>query len=192
MIHEITVYSRPLSPTPQLPNFDLRRYEHMQACLQAAKACLDNYLSMPIPEHVGVNFFIMMHSLHSLQALFRLSVLDEPGWDRTLARQFADPLLYMDRLSGLLRELHEYQLREVGMQGWSIWSAGADKLKRAYTTWQVDMDRSGSGNGTASGVGHDQQVDLTGDNSLQEFADPTLATFETDMWFSDFFASWNG
>ncbi|KAL2261813.1 hypothetical protein VTK26DRAFT_3256 [Humicola hyalothermophila] len=84
---------------------DLQRFEAMEACLSAVKDWFDRHFSIPSFVYVGMTFSYWCHMCHCLLSLYRLSVRDEPGWDRRSVRNKVDLLDICDRLKAGFEEL---------------------------------------------------------------------------------------
>lgn len=62
----------------------------MEACLSAIKDWFTRHFSIPSYVYVGMTFSYWCHLAHCLLALYRLSVLDDPAWDRRAVRNKID------------------------------------------------------------------------------------------------------
>lgn len=158
--------------------FDYHRHEYLWTCLQASKSLVDTYLSIEIPEHRGINIFVMMHCLHGVQSLHRLTILDDPAWDRAAVRRTADVIFYLDQIVQLLDRIHEHIAPEVDEGYESVWSKGADKLRRAIPNWVSAIEKEGA-------AALDQDVGAGTEGSL---FDPTVFNFSEEPFLQDLFA----
>ncbi|KAH7024643.1 uncharacterized protein B0I36DRAFT_163438 [Microdochium trichocladiopsis] len=96
-----------------------RRLAYLTTCLDAAKRCLDNLLSLDAADFLYMTFSVTVQALYSLQTLNRLALVEGvDGWERTEVRSVADGLEYMGRLESKMRQagriLREGSVRRFG------------------------------------------------------------------------------
>ncbi|GLA09832.1 hypothetical protein AnigIFM60653_000773 [Aspergillus niger] len=90
-------------PNPPLTiNHHLHHLESLHACLSAVNAWISSFLAIPPAEYAGFPFPIFSQLVRHLAALYRLSTLDDPSWDRGFVRRTIDLMSVMDRLIGNL------------------------------------------------------------------------------------------
>ncbi|TPR10762.1 hypothetical protein CAN33_0035960 [Aspergillus niger] len=90
-------------PNPPLTiNHHLHHLESLHACLSAVNAWITSFLAIPPAEYAGFPFPIFSQLVRHLAALYRLSTLDDPSWDRGFVRRTIDLMSVMDRLIGNL------------------------------------------------------------------------------------------
>jgi len=77
---------------------DLQRYEAMQGSLCAVKDWFDRHFSIPTFVYVGMTFSYWCQLSHCLLALYRLSIYDDPAWDRRAVRSRIDLFAICDQL----------------------------------------------------------------------------------------------
>jgi hypothetical protein len=85
---ELSVHEVVLSKTLVLsngPNF--HRLESLYTCLQATKSWFDIFATFSPALCVGFSMSIFAQLAHCLVALYRLSTLEDPDWDRSLVRE---------------------------------------------------------------------------------------------------------
>ncbi|KAJ0414484.1 hypothetical protein BJY00DRAFT_24656 [Aspergillus carlsbadensis] len=87
-IYEIAV-AKPPSPNQGL---ELVHMDHLYACLSAIRQRFELILSFPVDVFFFLATTTLMHTAHSMVALFRLSTFEYPGWDLLSVRQTADLL----------------------------------------------------------------------------------------------------
>ncbi|KAJ5477405.1 hypothetical protein N7539_007549 [Penicillium diatomitis] len=94
VIHEIAMRA---PSTPNTP--DLQRLDSLYTSLQAAKTWLDLWLSQRPTEYMAFPYTIFGQLSRALVSLYRLSVLDDPAWDRNFVRTTANLLEYLNRMT---------------------------------------------------------------------------------------------
>ncbi|KAJ4404701.1 hypothetical protein N0V82_010444 [Gnomoniopsis sp. IMI 355080] len=74
-----------------------RRIQELQSVLDSVERWLSLFLDMPLVYWTGVSMDTFTQLTHNLVVLFRLTILDEPGWDRDEVRKHADVFDILDR-----------------------------------------------------------------------------------------------
>ncbi|KAK3903975.1 transcriptional regulator WAR1 [Staphylotrichum tortipilum] len=93
---------------------DMQRYEAMEACLGAVSDWFDRHFSIPSYVYIGMTFSYWWGMAHCLLTLYRLSILDDPGWDRRAVRNRIDLLAILDRLKAGFDEVAVQRRRDAG------------------------------------------------------------------------------
>jgi hypothetical protein len=102
-INEVAM-TKAKSPFPGLMP-DMERYEAMEACLSAVKDWFDRHISIPSYVYIGMTFSYWWNMAHCSLILARLSVLDDPGWNRQSVRKRIDLFAVLDRLKAGFEEV---------------------------------------------------------------------------------------
>jgi len=71
----------------------------LYACLQAAKAQVDHYLTLPTSDFFGCSIIELSHLGQSFATLLRLALVEEPGWDLEYVRGTVIPIEYFHRVT---------------------------------------------------------------------------------------------
>ncbi|RAL14436.1 Zn(II)2Cys6 transcription factor [Aspergillus homomorphus CBS 101889] len=106
--HVILTLTEPallLTPKPQQQQsttLNIRHLETLHAALAATKAWFDTFLAIPPAEYTGFAFTVFAQLARNLAALYRLSTLDDPLWDRAAVRRTVDILDVLDSVIGNL------------------------------------------------------------------------------------------
>ncbi|KAK3682306.1 hypothetical protein B0T22DRAFT_501754 [Podospora appendiculata] len=85
------------SPSPFNPDF--QRYELLEACLTAIAAWFDMHFSIEDEFYVGMAFNHWCHMAHCVMMLYRLTLLDDPSWDRYKVKERLDIISVCDELA---------------------------------------------------------------------------------------------
>jgi hypothetical protein len=143
---------------------DVPRLELLHNCLASVQRSLGNFFSFAPAEYVAFPFAVMCHLSHSVQMLYRLSMLEEPGWDRAAVRRAADIL-------GILHEIGERLGRVAAAAGLvhggaadvalgyhlDIFTRAAGTMRTTSTLWAAALAQcdnpGGGGGGGAGGAG---------------------------------------
>lgn len=177
IIHEAALVYPPLGPMIQ-PAVDLQRVEYLTACLQATKASLEGYLSLGL---IHMNMSAILSFSHATQVLYKLSVLDYPGWDLSIVRATADVLWYFEQSERELEKADEEVRLEGGEQN-SIFIKAAEALRSTIPIWKAGLD-------SALARAADNHPVLPNDvTSGFEAMDTSWLSFPDDIWFQGAFA----
>lgn len=96
---EIVVLENALSRTPYVPNEpDLRRYEILGKTASAIKIWFASFWPISRNYYSALSFASWCQLAHCLMSLYKLSVLDEPAWDRVALRRDLDVFDVSDRI----------------------------------------------------------------------------------------------
>jgi hypothetical protein len=93
---------------------DMQRYEALEACLSAVKDWFDRHFSIPSYVYIGMTFSYWWDMAHCLLTLYRLTILDDPAWDRRAVRDRIDLLAILDRLKTGFEEVAAQRRLENG------------------------------------------------------------------------------
>lgn len=163
--------------------FDYRRREYLQACLEAAKGFMECFLTIDPTEYRGLTFWIMIEYVHSAQLIYRLSLLDDPGWDRAMVRQTANIVYYLEQTASRFQQAHELEQYGANAADQTLFSKAYDSLKTTIPVWNASLEQVGAVANIQSGGG----TSVAG-----EFVDPILMELNDDMWLQDMFMEWGG
>lgn len=111
-IHEASLAKPRSAVSGSIP--DLQRFEALEGSLSAVKSWFDRHFSIPSFVFSGLTFPYWCHMVHCMLKLLRLSVLDEPGWDRRAVRNKIDLLNIADQLKVGFEQAATQRLLEGG------------------------------------------------------------------------------
>jgi len=96
--------SEPSLQKSQFPNPSgvgtTQRLDMLWACLLSVKKLLDLFLSQDLSEYFSFCLVDLAHLGHSMSTLFKLSFVEEDGWELVTVRQSANFISYFDQLLG--------------------------------------------------------------------------------------------
>ncbi|PYH86503.1 hypothetical protein BO82DRAFT_325667 [Aspergillus uvarum CBS 121591] len=116
----------PTNPKTQTPRLNLPHLDHLTAALTATQAWLDNFLTIPPAEYSGFPFTVFAQLARTLAALWRLSTLEDPLWDRGGVRRAVDVLGVLDRVVGNLGQAAALARLEGGRRFFGNSGGGGD------------------------------------------------------------------
>ncbi|KAK4225743.1 hypothetical protein QBC38DRAFT_253086 [Podospora fimiseda] len=151
-IHEITFTKPRGMPNTVIP--DMQRYEAMESCLSALKSWFTRHFSIPSYVYVGMTFTYWCNLAHCLLALYRLSVLEDPAWDRRAVRNKIDLIQICERLKIGFEEIATKTMRDSGPtveeDGFCMFSK---MLTRVGDAWSAELNAI-NGNSMPNGGNH--------------------------------------
>lgn len=136
---EITLYAMAL-PTPF--KADHKRLDHLYACLVAVKEFLDVFIAMDPATYACFSATHLCQTAHTFTALFRLSTLDCPGWDRAAVCNMVDIVAIADKVSQRTRQASQ----ATGNDSFLAMATTVDKMRAVWAARvhaaPVDLDRT--------------------------------------------------
>lgn len=109
IIHETILHKPWVQNTTSLP--DLKRLSLLDSLLGAIERWFDVFHAVPNSQWIGTPFGSFTQYGHCAILLFKLTTLDEPGWDKEDVAKRANLLEILDRLATRLDTIpHELQL----------------------------------------------------------------------------------
>ncbi|KAK4165643.1 hypothetical protein QBC43DRAFT_315583 [Cladorrhinum sp. PSN259] len=206
-IHEVTFTKPRGMPNTVIP--DMQRYEAMESCLSAIKSWFTRHFSIPSYVYVGMTFSYWCHLAHCLLALYRLSVLEDPAWDRRAVRNKIDLIQICERLRFGFEEIATKTRLDSGPtveeDGFCMFSKMLTRVGEAWSSELAALNnrqyssRSMSNNsGGGGGVPVDPYMSNNGGNSIDAQAQahaaaaglmniPLLQFDDSETWMAGLF-----
>ena len=86
---------------------DLRRLDGLDSLLTAIERWYEEFYQIPLVDWIGVSFEVFAQFWNCLTLLFKLTTLDEPGWDVEEVRKRVDLLHILDKFAHGFERLPE-------------------------------------------------------------------------------------
>lgn len=180
---------------PILKPVDIPRLQILHGCLQAIKVNVSILFSFEPAEYVGFPFALMCHISQSIQTLYRLSVLEEPDWDRAAVRREADIVAILGELADKMSKV----AAAAGLGGdpatpyGDMFTKGAGTLRATAAIWGSTLpsieDATEASNAPSAQFGDAAMPEMS------EVSADTMAMMldlNSDPWLTDLFSSWDG
>jgi hypothetical protein len=151
---EVALYTMAL-PTPS--TVDHKRLDHLYACLVAIKKFLDVFVTLEPATYACFSATHLCQTAHTFTTLFRLSILDCPGWDRASVRGMADIVAIAEKVSQRTRQASE----ATGNDSFLIMATAMDKMRTVWAAKlgvSVELDQAA----TADNLGGPSEVEPEG------------------------------
>ncbi|CAH0056149.1 unnamed protein product [Clonostachys solani] len=157
---------------------DFRKAEHLHACLNACRQHLDNWSHFTIDELYCMSMPVHWYFARCTQILYRLSLMNDPSWDKKTVRNAVDLLGVMEATAQRFLATAETKRLDVDSVSWFTKAAGA--LRHAASIWgkalsndssldEMTMVSQQSGSvDSIPGVGIAVPADLTSDDWMMD------------------------
>lgn len=154
----------------------------LSGCVRTARAWVDIFLRIEPAQFILFGFFTWSQLAHVLTCLYRLTLLDEPGWDRAVVRETVDLAQFMDEIIARFNRVPaEAGLVSDPLDGANIMRDAARSIRSIQAAWEpkISPERVGAAASATEGFGTDMM-------------DPSWSPgFLTSLgWMSDMFMSW--
>ncbi|KAL7793659.1 hypothetical protein V8C37DRAFT_377789 [Trichoderma ceciliae] len=115
---------------------DTPRIDSMYASLVAARAWYDTLFTLPLTDFVGMPFslYVQLAQIHAL--LYRLTTIDDPGWDKDIVRNTADLGTFLERTIDLFTKAEAFYPLRGGSEDVSIFVKCTKVLRNVRSTWE--------------------------------------------------------
>jgi hypothetical protein len=173
---EVLINELPLSTleTPrQTSDADFRRTECFFACLQAIKHCLENFVAFA-PETVHSHpMMLNLHFSRCTQIVYRLSLIEDPSWNRSDIPHIVDVLGSLEQCATLYGSVPT----AIGMDtdGSDIYTQAAEILRVTIALWRKKFEEAGV-------IPSNDQHANSAIEAYEEIPD-----IPADGWFADIF-----
>ncbi|KAH7159860.1 hypothetical protein B0J13DRAFT_115092 [Dactylonectria estremocensis] len=184
-VHSIGLFMQAIPAQP--------RIESMYACLKAARAWYDNFLSIPLNDVPGSPFSVYVQLSQIQVALYRLTTSEDPAWDKDLVRNTADLLVLLDQTIEMFVKLDKIYHLKANDGEETIYIKGAKIMRNIRTSWEPAILRH------LGGIPTPNSQDMANPQPM-EVAETTQPTFNLsdansmdfgDMtWMTDVFGPW--
>ncbi|KAG7056027.1 Zn(II)2Cys6 transcription factor [Colletotrichum scovillei] len=137
-IQEITLSNKTGTCVPaNLP--DVARLDIYYACLHAVKAWFDHFLTLPPAAYYTTPFLTFSQLSHCTIALYRLSVLEDPVWDRASVRSTIDLIATLDEIGDRFMRVCSEAGLNVDVEEGNAFAKAVKTIKGLKGTWEASM-----------------------------------------------------
>ncbi|VUC24953.1 unnamed protein product [Clonostachys rosea] len=112
---------------------DFRKAEHLHACLNACRQHLDNWSHFTVDDLYCMSMPVHWYFARCTQILYRLSLMDDPSWDKKMVRKATDLLSVMETTAQRFLTTAETKRLDVDSLSWFTKAASA--LRHAVSIW---------------------------------------------------------
>ncbi|OJJ50287.1 hypothetical protein ASPZODRAFT_2117511 [Penicilliopsis zonata CBS 506.65] len=147
----------------------------LYACLDSVKLYFDLFFAIPPAAFFDLPVSICGQVNQTLSALYRLSILDDPAWDRVAVRKIVDIQIIFDRLFDVLQQAAVLAGLDGGVEN-PILSKAMQAFRSIRSRWEA-RERS--------------ELMSTPLNMNEDFLDPSIGDMlGVDLW-GELFTAWN-
>lgn len=109
----------------------------LSGCVRTARSWIDIFLRIEPAEYVSFGFFIWSQLSNVLTCLYRLTVLEVPGWDRAAVREAVDLVHLIDEIAlRFSRVPAEAGLIDDLPGGTNIMTSAVRSIRFIQATWE--------------------------------------------------------
>ncbi|KAI1411838.1 hypothetical protein F5Y13DRAFT_164459 [Hypoxylon sp. FL1857] len=178
---------------------DVGKLDAYYSSLQASKASLENFLSFSVPEFMCLTFSLTLHFGRSAQTLYRLMVVDDPEWDRTIVKNTVDLMQIMERSANRFMQVPHVCGIETSddPEAMDYYTKAGNALRATIPAWTATLEQMGCGSGIGPATGAATGAGATPAAADQVPPGPVIPEFTSmewldDPWLTDMFRSWEG
>ncbi|KAL2147549.1 hypothetical protein VTI28DRAFT_8804 [Corynascus sepedonium] len=181
-IHEVATNKPKASPGGIVS--EMQRFEAMEACMSATQGWFDRHFSIPSYVYIGMTFQYWCNMAHCALWLAKLSILDEPGWDRRAVRSRIDVVAVLDRLAARFDEVAAQRWLDSGP---TLEEEPFTKFARLVRTmkanWASDLAAAEGNSGPSATTIAEPFLD----NNAEGMAMPFFPSDESETWIAGLF-----
>ncbi|KAJ5398898.1 hypothetical protein N7465_009387 [Penicillium sp. CMV-2018d] len=178
IINELSIGTPTISHSP-----DPRRLDSLYTSLRATKGWLDVWIELEAEEYLQLSCIIFFQFTRGIVTLYRLTVLEDPAWSKSMVRDTANILEYLNRNEAIIRRCTDYTTFDHSRE-MNILEKGLRMIQGMRMNWEpklMEMWRS----------------DIPGDNGIDSGMIPSDAVLPYVMpvgeideaWMMDFLGS---
>jgi hypothetical protein len=173
---------------------EAHRINGMYATVKAVRAWYDLWLNMPPQEVPGMPFSFFIHFTQTHVVLYKLTVSNDPAWDKSYLRSTADPTIYLDRSIERFQAIAAMYPMKTNSDLPTIFCKGASMVSHIKATWEPTLMQHLGGLPTPeSQAAPNSAIGLTPNLSVDPtvgLGDPSTWDFGDMGWMTDVFGPW--
>jgi hypothetical protein len=145
---ELTINEIALSKAPIISNSsDFQRLESLYTCLNSAKSWFDVFFTIPPSAYIGFSFSVLSQLVHCLVALYRLSTLDDPAWDKDIIRNTVNLLLILDQVANNIGQVTRLAGLDTDSTELGVFTKAAKMVESINLGWEGKTSCATTGTG---------------------------------------------
>jgi len=175
---EITINEIALSKAPIVSNnSDFQRLESLYGCLNSIKSWFDIFFTIPLAAYVGFSFSMFSQLGHCLIALYKLSTLDDPAWDKDIVRNTANLPLILDQIANNMGQVAKLAALSSDSTEVDVFTKAAKMAESVRLRWEAKLAVEPTG--------------PTRQNMDETILEALPMDFSDDAWLTDMLVSWD-
>ncbi|KAK2594141.1 hypothetical protein QQS21_008140 [Conoideocrella luteorostrata] len=112
------------------------RINSLYSCARSAKVFYDAFFTLPPIQVAGLPFAAYVSMSHVQATLYRLTIVEDPAWDKEIMRSTVDLLYLLDKTIELFYQADEvYPIRTDDQDG-TLFTKGAKILRNLRNSWE--------------------------------------------------------
>ncbi|KAK3361646.1 hypothetical protein B0T24DRAFT_642079 [Lasiosphaeria ovina] len=171
---------------------DAERLTLLADCLRTARIFFDYFFTIEPAEYRGFGFCIYTQVSHFISSVYRLSMIDDPDWDRDMVRSTIDIIDVMDHVAAQFeRVAADAGILNDRPDGGNLWTYTARATETIRASWEpIFRPKTSSDVDPSDAPGGPENFDTAASTGLEGFSGDFVECFNgwmTDMWEM----SWN-
>ncbi|GJC78761.1 hypothetical protein ColLi_01599 [Colletotrichum liriopes] len=137
-IQEVALSSKTGTYVPaNLP--DIARLDILYACLHAVKAWFDHFFTLPPAAYFTMAFLSFAQLSQCTIALYRLSMLEDPIWDRASVRSTIDLIATLDEIGDRFMRVCDDAGLDVDVEDGNMYAKAVKTIRGLKGTWEAAL-----------------------------------------------------
>ncbi|KAF9880075.1 hypothetical protein CkaCkLH20_02029 [Colletotrichum karsti] len=137
-IQEIALSSKTGACVPaNLP--DVARLDILYACLHAVKSWFEHFFTLPPAAYYAIPFPFFAQLSHCTIALYRLTVLEDPVWDRQSVRNTLDLISTLDEVAERFTRVCSEAGLNIDVEEGNAFAKAVKTIKGLRGTWETTL-----------------------------------------------------
>ncbi|KAF6804129.1 C6 transcription factor [Colletotrichum sojae] len=132
---------------------DVARLDILYACLHAVKAWFEHFFTLPPGAYYAIPFPFFAQLSHCTISLYRLSVLEDPVWDRAAVRGTIDIIATLDEVCARFMRVCAEAGLNVDVEDGNAFTKAVKTIRGLKGTWEAALGPFVSPAATAAAAG---------------------------------------
>ncbi|KAK0386169.1 hypothetical protein NLU13_6006 [Sarocladium strictum] len=171
-----------------------QRIDGLYATVKAVRAWYDLFLGMPAQDIPGMPFTFFIHFTQTHVVLYKLTISDDPAWDKSYLRSTADPTVYFDRSIERFQQIAAVYPMNSTSDLPSVFTKAMSMVSHLKATWEPTLTQHLGGLPTPeSQAAPNTTLGMTPNITTDPTAglgDPSTWDFGDMGWMNDVFGPW--
>ena len=182
---------------PEFPS--AQKVDGMYRCMKAVQSWYDVFFDVPLEELMGMPLVLFIQLSQTHVALYKLTTVEEPSWDKEMLRNSANLLTLLDQtVDRFLQAGQAYKFRADAEQE-TLFSKGVKMIRGVKSNWEPVLTQHLNGIPTPNSHFMATNIDSTHalmsghqSNNISPalMPDPTSTDFNDLAWMFDIFGPW--
>ena len=135
-VNEIALFETPIVTK----HSDFKQLKRLYSCVESIKSWFEVFFTIPPIDYIGFPFSVLSQLVHYLVALYRLSTLKDPAWDKNGVQSTIDLLLTLIQVINNMEQVATVAgLDNHDSTEGDVFSRTAKKLRSVRLEWEAKL-----------------------------------------------------